>query len=300
MLPRVLLLAALAAGPALPAPAAGPGGGDGARAGALCEAAARRAAARHGVPVRLLRAIALVETGRRAGGAVRPWPWALNIAGRGVWAGSRAEARARATKAIRGGERSVDLGCFQINYRWHGQHFDSIDAMLDPDLGADYAARFLAGLAAEAGDWRIAAGHYHSRTPRHARRYRGLVDRMLARLGGPALATAAPRTAPALPGPRTARPADPAPSPAGGPVLAATLAALPAPSGTSAQRAPGATAGGLRAARPLDLAGRWRDDRARGLPPPRPTGTPGAVRLGGLGRASALLAAPARPLIGPE
>jgi soluble lytic murein transglycosylase-like protein len=63
------------------------------------------------------------------------------------------------------GARSYDVGCFQINYRWHGQHFASLDQMFDPDANAAYAARFLSELYAEFGDWSRAAGAYHSRTP---------------------------------------------------------------------------------------------------------------------------------------
>jgi len=161
---------------------------------ALCRTAADRAAERHGVPPEILRAIALVETGRGEG----PWPWTLNIAGTGVWLGSRGAARERAEAAIAGGETLVDLGCFQLNYHWHGAAFESVDAMLDPARSADYAARFLAGLAAEAGDWEIAAGHYHSRTPRHARRYRALVAAAVARGGVSSSPAARPEPPPAL------------------------------------------------------------------------------------------------------
>ena len=63
------------------------------------------------------------------------------------------------------GRRSFDVGCFQINYHWHGHNFPSLEAMFDPDTGADYAARFLQSLYAERGNWSAAAGAYHSQTP---------------------------------------------------------------------------------------------------------------------------------------
>lgn len=191
---RVLLLAAalLLAGAAVAMP----------RPAELCRAAAGEAAARHGVPLEVMRAIALVETGTRRGGARGPWPWTLNVAGEGAWFDSRAEAAKAASRAIAGGERSVDLGCFQINFRWHGEHFEGPHAMLDPRAGADYAARFLAALHAEAGDWPTAIGWYHSRTPVHARRYRRAVARAIAVLGGPGAGpAAAPQPAPERGGP---------------------------------------------------------------------------------------------------
>lgn len=155
-----------------------------ASADALCYEAARIAAETTGVPVEVLVAIALTETGRQSGDAVRPWPWTVNVAGRGAWFDSRAEARAHADAALAAGQTSFDLGCFQLNYRWHGEAFASIDAMLDPAANALYAARFLARLHAETGDWSSAAGAYHSRTPDLAQRYRDRFDRHLAAAPG--------------------------------------------------------------------------------------------------------------------
>jgi hypothetical protein len=167
----------------------------------LCVDAARAAAARYGIPARMMLAITLVETRRQVGGASGPWPWTLNVEGEGFWYETRAEALARAQRVIAGGQRSVDLGCFQLNYRWHGENFATLDDMLEPSIGADYAARFLRQLFDETGDWMRAAGLYHSRTPDLARRYRGLVGRALASLDGapdPRAATAVT----VLPGPR--------------------------------------------------------------------------------------------------
>ena len=149
---------------------------------ALCHHAAARAAAETGVPLRVLLAITLTETGRAANGTVAPWPWTLNIEGEGFWFDTQAEALARAKAARDAGRVSFDTGCFQVNYRWHGTGFASLADMLDPAANATYAARFLARLHAELGDWSAAAGAYHSRTPRHATRYRAIFDRHFARL----------------------------------------------------------------------------------------------------------------------
>lgn len=180
---------------------------------ALCIEAAREAAERHGVPVNVMLAITLVETRRTVNGVSGPWPWTLNIEGKGYWYETRSEALSHAERVLAQGRRLIDLGCFQLNFRWHGGNFATADQMLEPALSADYAARFLSGLHAETGDWIRAAGLYHSRTPLHSRRYRGLVGRALARLGaGPgrmaALDTsgAAPDEAP-HPGPRMPPPA---------------------------------------------------------------------------------------------
>lgn len=137
----------------------------------LCENAAQQAATRHGVPLDVLRAVALVETGRARAGQWEPWPWAIHSAGQGHWFDSRAEATAYAKGRLNAGYRNVDLGCFQINYRWHGEEFSSVEAMMDPAKNADYAARLLAAHKARLGAWDLAAGAYHSATPQHARRY---------------------------------------------------------------------------------------------------------------------------------
>jgi hypothetical protein len=166
-------------GPASPSAGSANGWGDLPR---LCEDAAARASAASGVPVSVLRAIALTETGRTKHGSFRPWPWTVNMEGRGAWFDSYEEARDYVARHHAQGARSYDVGCFQINYRWHGQHFRSVEEMFDPDANAAYAARFLSELYAELGDWSRAAGAYHSRTPSFAGRYRERFDRIRARL----------------------------------------------------------------------------------------------------------------------
>ncbi len=153
--------------------AATPASGDPA---GLCIAAARTAAAETGVPASVLVAITQAETGR--GNDARPWPWTVNMEGEGRWFDDAAAARAFAEGRAAAGARSFDIGCFQINHRWHGQAFESIAAMFDPLENARYAARFLADLRVETGDWSLAAGAYHSRTPENAQRYRARFDRL--------------------------------------------------------------------------------------------------------------------------
>lgn len=164
---------------------------------ALCEAAALGAAARHDVPVPVLLAVAHVETGRAGpDGRVRPWPWAVNTGGQGHWPQTRAAALGLARAAHARGQDSFDLGCFQINHRWHGARFASLDAMLDPQQNADYAARLLVRLRARHGTWRAAVGAYHSATPALAARYLERFDRALAAQGAVKAETSpAPRAA---------------------------------------------------------------------------------------------------------
>jgi hypothetical protein len=150
----------------------------------ICERVAAFAARESGVPYAVLLAVSLTETGRRAQGAFRPWPWTVNMEGEGHWFQSDDAARAYVFREFKRGARSFDVGCFQINYKWHGAAFASLDQMFDPVVNARYAARLLGDLYRETGSWGAAAGAYHSRTPEHAGRYQARFERILAGLTG--------------------------------------------------------------------------------------------------------------------
>jgi hypothetical protein len=142
-----------------------------AQVAALCDSAAVQASRRHGVPLDVMGAVTRAETGRNRDGTLLPWPWTVNMEGAGRWFGTRQEAQAFATQQFSAGARSFDVGCFQINYKWHSAAFSSLEEMFDPVTNADYAARFLAELFAEFGDWTAAAGAFHSRSPEFAQLY---------------------------------------------------------------------------------------------------------------------------------
>lgn len=144
----------------------------------LCLQAATNAAELTGVPFAVLQAIATVETGRQG----RPWPWTVNFGGDGRWYDSAAEAEEDATEALGQGATNVDLGCFQLNYRWHAEGFASVADMLDPAQNATYAAEYLAQHYAQTGDWALAAAAYHSATPEYASAYRAKFERAYADL----------------------------------------------------------------------------------------------------------------------
>jgi Transglycosylase SLT domain len=148
---------------------------------AICERAAVQAARVTGVPISVLKAISLTETGRKNNGRFRPWPWTVNMEGKGFWFDSHTEALDYATKEFARGARSFDVGCFQINYKWHHQAFSSIDHMFDPLANALYAAEFLTSLYKQKGSWNAAAGAYHSLNPVHAKPYQARFETIRAR-----------------------------------------------------------------------------------------------------------------------
>lgn len=147
---------------------AGPGDG--------CVVAARAAGAAAGLPPGLLRAIGLVESGRRdAAGRRTPWPYAVDADGKGSWFANADAAAAYARAVLSGGARSVDVGCFQIDLRDHPDAFASLHEAFDPMRNAIFAAGFLARLHARLGGWAAAIAAYHSATRALGAPYAALV-----------------------------------------------------------------------------------------------------------------------------
>jgi soluble lytic murein transglycosylase-like protein len=116
------------------------------------------AAQRYGVPLGMLYAVGLTETGR--GDSLRPY--ALNIEGRSVYEIGKQEALARFQRARQEGAKLIDLGCMQINHHYHARHFASVEEMLDPAKNVEYGARFLKELYQREGSWTMAVARYHA------------------------------------------------------------------------------------------------------------------------------------------
>ncbi|MFN4154118.1 MAG: transglycosylase SLT domain-containing protein [Paracoccaceae bacterium] len=113
------------------------------------------------------------------GGVLSPWPWAVNQAGAGSFFDTKADAMNHVARAMADGKSNIDVGCFQINIRWHGAEFASLSAMFDPTENAIYAARFLLGLYDEFGSWEGAIGAYHSRNSGAATAYLSKVSAVM-------------------------------------------------------------------------------------------------------------------------
>lgn len=130
----------------------------------FCLSAILEAQDRYEIPNNLLLAIGLQEAGRRVNGELTVWPWTANYDGEGVFFGSKQAMEAWVRQKQAGGASSIDVGCMQVNQKWHGQHFASLEEAGDPETNVDYAARFLRALYNETNDWWDAAGRYHSST----------------------------------------------------------------------------------------------------------------------------------------
>ena len=144
-----------------------------------CNTAIAAAEARRDTLPGLLLAIAKAESGRPIPPlhGLQPWPWAVNADGGAYYFDSKGAAVAWVTQALVRGVGQIDIGCMQINLQSHPRAFSSIEQAFDPAANADYAARFLTQLRADAGgNWFDAVGYYHSRTPVLAADYRARVS----------------------------------------------------------------------------------------------------------------------------
>jgi soluble lytic murein transglycosylase-like protein len=124
----------------------------------LCEREMARAAVKYDVPLAVLYAVGLTETGQKQS----LHPFALNLAGPSFFFATRQEALRRFDEAKKSGIKLIDIGCMQINHFYHSSHFQSLEAMFDPRENVDYAARFLKELKQKEGSWTLAAARYHA------------------------------------------------------------------------------------------------------------------------------------------
>lgn len=154
----------------------------------ICLAEILAAQQRYAIPGNLLLAIGLQEAGFNRRSGLTVWPWSVNAAGEGRLFRSQAEALSWVRQRQAQGVTSIDIGCMQINQKWHPDAFPSLEAGFDPALNVDYAARFLRSLYDQTGDWMLAAGSYHSFNPEPRRVYLASLKRNLdvanARLAG--------------------------------------------------------------------------------------------------------------------
>ena len=123
-----------------------------------CEAQVAAAAKRYDIPLAVFYAVGLLETGGRNG----LQPYSMNIEGRSSTNATLADALATFETARRRGASLIDVGCMQINYRWHGKNFASVTEMFDPAHNVDYAARFLHELKLREKTWTLAVARYNA------------------------------------------------------------------------------------------------------------------------------------------
>jgi hypothetical protein len=154
----------------------------------------RQVALAHGVPPASLYAVALTESSRKLPRGVRPWPWTLNVAGKGYRYPTRLEAWSALQKFMkRYPLKRIDVGVAQVNLGWNGGRFRSTWEAFDPYINLNVAAAILRACRDSTRDWLAAAGCYHHPAGgKPAARYRAIVRRHLAGV------SVSPSTSPAV------------------------------------------------------------------------------------------------------
>ena len=135
------------------------------------------AQSRYNIPDNILLGIGLQEAGTRIQKQLVVWPWAINAEGRGSFFDTKARAVNWVQEQLNDGMRSIDVGCMQINLRWHPDAFDSLVEAFSPKDNVDYAARLLLSHYNATDSWHTAAGRYHSKTPEKQAIYLASLER---------------------------------------------------------------------------------------------------------------------------
>lgn len=136
------------------------------------------------VPAEILYAVACAETGQRmSDGEIRPWPWALNVAGESRFYPTREAAHRDLTREL-AEHSSIDVGLGQISWHWHRSLLGTAWQALDPYFNLHTAARLLKDQfeACQCQDWWTAVERYHAPTDSESAvqrraRYRQAVQR---------------------------------------------------------------------------------------------------------------------------
>lgn len=146
----------------------------------ICEIAAIHHERDNELPRALLAAVAMAESGRSVPGSreARAWPWTINAEGRPYYFKTKEEAIAKTQQLLDSGMRSIDVGCMQVNLRYHPHAFASLEDAFDPMKNVAYGAEFLMQLRERTGSWQQAVAHYHSQTEWRGDRYFARVIRI--------------------------------------------------------------------------------------------------------------------------
>ena len=139
----------------------------------LCLIAIKDVEENYNIKKDLLQTIASVESGRYISKVGKlPWPWTVQSNGKGKYYKTKEEA-VNAVKNLQAqGITNIDVGCMQINLKYHGQSFSSIEEAFDPKNNVAYSAAFLQKLNKKNNNWQKSAMQYHSKNIRRGTNYK--------------------------------------------------------------------------------------------------------------------------------
>lgn len=122
----------------------------------------QRVARQTGVPVTVLYAVALQESGISVRRRHLPWPWTLNIAGKGRYFATRDEACQALLRARRSiNAKRIDVGLMQLNLGYQQRHYRQPCDLLEPTRNLTVAASILRQHRRSGESWMPAIGRYH-------------------------------------------------------------------------------------------------------------------------------------------
>ncbi len=116
------------------------------------------------LPNNLLTSISLVESGiKKEKNDFSSWPWTLNVSGRSIYFDKKEDVLNFLEKNA--DKKSIDVGCMQINTKYHLNNFENVSQMIEPEQNVKYAASFLSKLFKRHKSWNEAISRYHSSIP---------------------------------------------------------------------------------------------------------------------------------------
>tara|TARA_Y100000022_G_scaffold194809_1_gene199678 strand:+ start:870 stop:1793 length:924 start_codon:yes stop_codon:yes gene_type:complete len=123
------------------------------------------------IPENLLLSIALTESGRKVDNNFFPWPWSINVKGKGYFLKNKQQLISFAKNNLEKKIKNFDLGCMQINYYYHGHKFNNVTEMVEPESNVLWSGKFLVSLKKKHKTWDEAISRYHSNTKWRKKQY---------------------------------------------------------------------------------------------------------------------------------
>ena len=123
----------------------------------------------YNLPNKLLTSIALVESGIKKN-EFKSWPWTLNVSGKSMYFDNKLETLEYLKSNI-SSKKSIDVGCMQINTRYHLKNFKDLSHLVEPEENVKYAAIYLRKLYNKHKSWNEAVSRYHSSIPKRKKNY---------------------------------------------------------------------------------------------------------------------------------
>ena len=132
----------------------------------LCENTIESIELQTDIPKGLLLGIGKAEAIRKINNKYIIWPWTINHGGKSLFFDNKEQMKNYVFKNLKRKDFNIDVGCMQINIKWHKNNFKKISDMFEVNPNISYAASFLKQLKNKHGSWDKAIKHYHSSDPK--------------------------------------------------------------------------------------------------------------------------------------